>query len=148
MSTTTNIGLTLTTSDSEKTFQTWRLELAGDSSTSNMVIIDTEIGKLNTNVSELQSASKTNSDDINTLEESVSSLKESNSSTKDTLNEIQQELTNVGYNVSSNQDRIRFCESDIAELQTQQNNTNSIIWSAEQPTTQTEDGDTWNEIIS
>lgn len=148
MSTTTNIGLTLTTSDSEKTFQTWRLELAGDSNTSNMVIIDTEIGKLNTNVSELQSTSKTNSDDINTLEESVSSLKESNSSTKDTLNEIQQELTNVGYNVSSNQDRIRFCEADIAELRTQQNNTNSIIWSAEQPTTQTEDGDTWNEIIS
>jgi hypothetical protein len=45
---TPNIGLTLTPeSDDQKTFLTFRTELAGDGADSNMLIIDTEIEDIN-----------------------------------------------------------------------------------------------------
>lgn len=41
------LGLTLTpASESTKNFKVFRSELAGDSSDSNMMILDTEVGKL------------------------------------------------------------------------------------------------------
>ena len=40
-----NLNTTPATEDTKK-FKTWRVEMAGDDSESNMVIIDTEIGKL------------------------------------------------------------------------------------------------------
>lgn len=49
MATTPNIGLTTTAlTDTTKTFRTFRNELAGTASTSNMMIIDTEVGALKT----------------------------------------------------------------------------------------------------
>lgn len=42
-----NLGLTLTPlSQSSKTFQAFRLEMAGDDETSNLMILDAEIAKL------------------------------------------------------------------------------------------------------